>query len=255
MKKIILTLALLILVYLIPRIVHGQDIFTYKDNIPGFSCGIPGDTTGKDRCCNIPNDVQCHNTILTVVGAIAYATPVGTYVNKGISDFEAGCEKMKLFVDQQNDTACIMGNPSTSNFASPSCKCVDPNATTNINTAVAEMCYKYLGSSSQANELKNCLGCSSQNGMWSGMGCLPLDLNNLITSFVLTTGIGLGGGFALLCIIYAAFMMQSSEGNPEKLKKAQEMMTSCIMGLMLIIFSVFILKIIGINILRIPGFG
>jgi len=49
-------------------------------------------------------------------------------------------------------------------------------------------------------------------------------------------------------------MMQSSQGNPEKLKKAQEMITSCIMGLMLIIFSVFILKLIGVNILKIPGF-
>jgi len=115
------------------------------------------------------------------------------------------------------------------------------------------MCEKYL--SANLAEATSCVRCASGNGMWTGMGCLPLDLNTLIGSFVLSTGIGIGGIFALLCIIYSAFMMQSSQGNPEKLKKAQEMITSCIMGLMLIIFSVLIMKIIGVNILRIPGFG
>ena len=38
------------------------------------------------------------------------------------------------------------------------------------------------------------------------------------------------------------------------LKKAQELITSCIMGLMLIIFSIFILRLIGVDILKIPGF-
>jgi len=67
-------------------------------------------------------------------------------------------------------------------------------------------------------------------------------------------GIGLAGLIALLCIIYAAFMIQISSGNPERIKKAQELLTSCIMGLMLIIFSVFILRLIGVDILKIPGF-
>ena len=78
------------------------------------------------------------------------------------------------------------------------------------------------------------------------------NFKSIIEETVFGIGVGLAGGFSLLCIIYAAFMMQSSEGNPEKLKKAQEMITSCIMGLMLIIFSVFILRLIGVNLLKIP---
>ena len=119
---------------------------------------------------------------------------------------------------------------------------------------MVEMCSKFLTGSTNARELSGCFNCANSNGMWTGMGCLPLDINTLISGFILNTGIGLGGGLALLCIIYAAFLMQSSQGNPEKLKKAQEMITSCIMGLMLIIFSVFIMRLIGVNILRIPGF-
>jgi hypothetical protein len=68
-------------------------------------------------------------------------------------------------------------------------------------------------------------------------------------------GIGLAGGVAMLCIMYSAFRMQTSQGNPEAIKKAQETLTSCITGLVLIIFSVLILRIIAQDILRIPGFN
>ena len=92
-------------------------------------------------------------------------------------------------------------------------------------------------------------------GVYSGIGCIKTDIKQFIQETLLGMGVGLAGGFALLCLIYAAFQMQSSQGNPEKLKKSQELITSCIMGLMLIIFSVFILRLIGVNILRIPGFS
>jgi hypothetical protein len=234
------------------NIVYGQSAFNIQDNIPGVTCGIAGDTTGKDRCCNIQSGFNCDNEAIQFAGGLLQYVPI---IRGYVAEYKTNCTKVADFVRQTNNNACISGSSSTSNFADANCKCIDPLATANANTAVAEMCYKYLGSSSHANELNSCLSCSTQNGMWTGMGCLPLDINSLISGFILNTGIGLGGGFALLCIIYAAFLMQSSQGNPEKLKKAQEMITSCIMGLMLIIFSVFIMRLIGVNILRIPGFG
>ena len=84
---------------------------------------------------------------------------------------------------------------------------------------------------------------------------LILESKRFIEETIFGLGIGLAGMVSLLCIIYAAFTMQSSQGNPEKIKKAQELLTSCIMGLILIIFSVFILRLIGVSILRIPGFS
>ncbi|MFA6081106.1 MAG: hypothetical protein WC741_01735 [Patescibacteria group bacterium] len=253
LKKIIFLTILFVFLFFVPGITYGQGI---SDNVPGLTCGIPGDITGKDKCCSIQTGFKCDHPVLTTLqGFLNFIPGVGGMVN----DYLQKCSGVENFVKQNNDTACIVGDPSTTNFSDPSCKCVDPNSNTNsntnVNTAIVEMCYKYLSSSTLANDLAGCLRCSSQNGMWTGMGCLSLDLGTLIGGFVLTSGIGIGGGFALLCIIYAAFMMQSSEGNPEKLKKAQEMITSCIMGLMLIIFSIFIMKLIGVNILKIPGFG
>lgn len=127
-----------------------------------------------------------------------------------------------------------------------SCLCLDKKLEN-----ISRLCL-LVGTGEQAS----CLSCiTDKKGIWTALGCIESDITKFIGNAILYWGIGLGGGFALLCIIYAAFMMQSSQGNPEKLKKAQEMITSCIMGLMLIIFSVFILKLIGVNILKIPGFG
>jgi hypothetical protein len=47
----------------------------------------------------------------------------------------------------------------------------------------------------------------------------------------------------------------TSAGNPERLTASRELITSAVIGLMLILFAVFLLKLIGVNILGIPGWG
>lgn len=89
-------------------------------------------------------------------------------------------------------------------------------------------------------------------GIYTAIGCIPVDLSNFVSNFILRTGIGIAGGAALLCIIYAAFVIQMHGSNPEKLKEAQDTLTGCIAGLLVIIASVFILRLVGIDILRIP---
>lgn len=76
----------------------------------------------------------------------------------------------------------------------------------------------------------------------------------LKTNTILTYSIGIGGVVAFLLIVFGGFQIILSAGNPEKIKAGKEMITSAIAGLLLIIFSVFILRLIGVNILGIPGF-
>jgi len=105
-----------------------------------------------------------------------------------------------------------------------------------------------------STEKTSCISCvTTGKGIWTAIGCVQSDLGVFISQKLLGWGVGLAGTIALLCIIYSAFQLQTSRGNPEKIKKAQEMLTSCIMGLMLVIFSVFILRFIGLDILKIPG--
>lgn len=65
--------------------------------------------------------------------------------------------------------------------------------------------------------------------------------------------LSLAGGVALLLIISSGYRLMASQGNPEAIQKAREQLTSAIIGLLFIIFSLSILQIIGVDILQIPG--
>lgn len=99
----------------------------------------------------------------------------------------------------------------------------------------------------------NCDKCFKQGGSWTAIGCIPTNPSQFIAK-ILTIGIGLAGGIAFLLILFGGFQILTSTGNPEQLNAGRELVSSAIAGLLLIIFSVFILKVIGVNILGIPGF-
>jgi len=98
-----------------------------------------------------------------------------------------------------------------------------------------------------------CTTCVQSGQHWTAVGCISPQIGPLIEQWLFGFAMGLAGMVTLGCIIYSAFLMQTSMGDPEKVSKAQELMTSCIVGLVVIIFSVFILRVIGVDILRIPG--
>ena len=95
-------------------------------------------------------------------------------------------------------------------------------------------------------------GCGAEE-LDTAIGCIPIGDTNALMGFILTWAIGIGGGIAFLLIIVAGFQIMTSTGNPERLKGGQELLTSAIAGLIMIIFSVFILRIIGVDILKLPG--
>lgn len=99
-----------------------------------------------------------------------------------------------------------------------------------------------------------CEGCVSQGGAWTAIGCIPTEPKAFIQKFI-TFGAGLAGGIAFLLILLGGFQVMTSTGNPEKLNAGKELVVSALTGLILIIFSILLLKIIGYNILGIPGFG
>ena len=105
------------------------------------------------------------------------------------------------------------------------------------------------------NDCENCMGDNKQ-AVWTAVGCLQTGFgteDNFITT-LLKVGSGIAGGIAFLLIIVGGFQMVMSAGNPEKLNEGKELVSSAIVGLLFIIFSVFILKLIGVDILGIPGF-
>ena len=103
----------------------------------------------------------------------------------------------------------------------------------------------------QFNEFSGCSG----NSINTAIGCIPVENTNEFMGFILRWAIGIGGGIVFLLIVYASFMIMSSSGDPERLKAGQELLSSSIQGLVLLIFSVFILNFIGVDILKLGDFG
>lgn len=85
----------------------------------------------------------------------------------------------------------------------------------------------------------------------TAIGCIDISGPSEFVDTVLKLAIGLAGGIAMLLIIFGGIQILTSAGNPEKVKAGKEMITSAIAGLLLIVFSVFILRIIGVEVLDI----
>lgn len=231
----------------------------FGNSIPGLECGVGGMKDGTEKCCNTTVTAPASlpwegnnwaSAIPNFLDFILSNVPIlgGVLVNPIKDSFKTGMDRTNQLYEFQKkygNVQCIYGEPKGSGTG---CECIATESA-DLNRAVAQMCYNYLGKSKEHSQ---CLSCAASDGMWTAIGCVPLKLQSFVSTFLLSTGIGLGGVIALLCIIYSAFMMQTSEGNPEKIKKAQENLTSCILGLLLIIFSVFILRLIGVDILKIP---
>jgi len=105
---------------------------------------------------------------------------------------------------------------------------------------------------SSTQQTEESVTCDEGKGINTAIGCIPINDTNAFIGFILRWAIGIGGGIAFLLILYAGFMIMSSSGDPERLKAGQELLTSAIAGIIMLIFSVFILRVIGVDILGLP---
>lgn len=92
------------------------------------------------------------------------------------------------------------------------------------------------------------------SGIPTALGCLPTDIGGFLGEFVLKYVVGIAGVVALFLILLAGFQMMTSQGNPERLQAGRELLTSALLGLLFVIFSVVLMQIIGLEIFKIPGF-
>ena len=86
-------------------------------------------------------------------------------------------------------------------------------------------------------------------------GNCPTALGNIATNpqefakKLLGIAIGIAGGIALILMVVGSVRVLTSSGDPQKVASGREMITAAIAGLLFLIFSVLILRFIGINIL------
>lgn len=95
--------------------------------------------------------------------------------------------------------------------------------------------------------------CKGGNGINTAIGCIPIDSGISFVEWFLPRLLGIMGGIAFLLMLYGAFLMITSSGDADKVKAGQETITSALAGLIFAIFALFILRLVGIEILEIPG--
>jgi len=87
----------------------------------------------------------------------------------------------------------------------------------------------------------------------TALGCVPVESSSF-TSWILGWLFGIAGGIAFLLMVYGFILVATSGGDEKKVAAAKETITSAIVGLLVCVFAVFILRLVAINILNIPGF-
>lgn len=101
----------------------------------------------------------------------------------------------------------------------------------------------------------DCLSCLlEKNGSWTVFGCLPHS-PSAFAAFILRFSLGIAGGMAFLVMAWGSFYLLTSAGNPGRINQGKKLIFYAGLGVLVIIFSVFILQLVGVQILGIPEFG
>lgn len=91
-------------------------------------------------------------------------------------------------------------------------------------------------------------------GIQTALGCFPTQ-PKAIVEWILKYALMLAGTIGFLLMLYASFQIITSAGDPDKLKAGQQMLTGAIVGILIIVFAIFILRYLGVTILHIPGWS
>ena len=89
-------------------------------------------------------------------------------------------------------------------------------------------------------------------GVQTALGCIPVQ-TNLFVQWLLPYLFGIAGGISFLLMVSGFIQMTMSSGDPKAVQAAQETVTSAIIGLIVSIFALFLLRLIAVDILHIPG--
>lgn len=89
-------------------------------------------------------------------------------------------------------------------------------------------------------------------GAWTALGCIPTEPMDLV-KWLFPYLLGFGGLAAFGLIVFSGFQLMTSSGDPQKIQGAKETITSAVTGLIFIILSLFLLRLIGVDILGLPG--
>lgn len=229
-------------------------------------CNLPSGYLGNS-CCNVvdpdpaPGSMDINTTSCNEEGEICCTDGVGEKVCSGLVMCNTStnkCTRPTLITCSQDGNPCCKGVLPTQNYCGPGLTCIN-HATCVANddevppVLVIDRPFDLCKQASNPEQMAACSNCFEKGELWTAVGCIPISTQGIIDSAV-KIAIGVIGGFLLLGILAASFILSTSQGDPNKTKQAQEMYTSLFAGVLFLLFGMVLLGTIGVNILQIPGF-
>ncbi len=95
--------------------------------------------------------------------------------------------------------------------------------------------------------------CNPATHKQTELGCLPTDPVRFSVGLY-SVGLGLIGGVGVLFVMYGGYVILSSQGNPEQLRKGKSYIYFAIAGLILAFAGFVLYQTVASKILKIPGF-
>ena len=97
---------------------------------------------------------------------------------------------------------------------------------------------------------------------YTGIGCVKTNLGSFesegaaksLIQVLLNFIFSIVGALSFIYLIYGAFFVTTSRGDPEKLNEGKRIILGAAIGLMFSLFAVLIIKIIATQIIKAPGF-
>lgn len=186
-----------------------------RQNLGPSDC-YQGGKVGNQVCCGKPRQLNCGDSCINATECPSSCP---------------ACQKQS----QGGETVCRVAGPVYLPICDI-CRCAPPGVKIDCPNCDSE-----------------CQGCVNAGNSWTAIGCITTSDPQAFVAWLLSRAIGIAGGIAFLLMVFAGFQIITSAGDPKRLQSGKEMLTSAIIGLIVIIFAVFLLQLIGVQILKIPG--
>jgi hypothetical protein len=95
--------------------------------------------------------------------------------------------------------------------------------------------------------------CTGTHEIDTAFGCVETRLRYLVPNLI-TFLLGVAGLFFLIQILVSSIRLITASGNPQAAQAAREAITASVIAVLFIIFSVWILRFVGVTVFNLPGF-
>lgn len=176
---------------------------------------------------------------------------LNTVINPNRYQIETGLSCRKCFVEGEvmGYTTVGEGSGELANGYVAFCRGGTADKKPLINGSITDTVEYYLTDPANQPYLA---ACRASGGIYTAIGCVDPTPIGLITGLI-RIALGVIGGVALLQLIYVGIQYQL--GDEAKIKEARSRLIATITGVAVLVFSILILRIIGVNVLDILPAG